>query len=218
MKIGKTGLLIGGVVVGLALGTTAVLVGGKVLGERQPTEKRMRVEARRVVNGHYVKVDDHDKLVYAGIRAPYENEPFHGEAKQRNAELAEGKELRLRFERDVFRDDDGRLFAYAFVNDLFVNEVLVLEGMAYVRLTPDTNRFADVLLAAQAAARRGRVGLWKLVTASDEPSYPADPKYGDFHRPSCEVVPRINAERRIELASKAEAFDNGFAPCNKCRP
>jgi micrococcal nuclease len=189
-----------------------------IAGGQQPTEKRVRVKAKRVVNGHYVKLDKDDRLVYAGIRAPYENESFYEEAKQRNAELVEGRKLRLRFDEGVVRERKGRLYAYAYVDGVFVNELLVREGLAYVRLTPNTLRFADVLLAAQAKARQEKRGLWQCVSKSDEQSYPADPKYGDFHRPTCEVVPRINPERRIEFKSKEEAFHRGFAPCNKCLP
>jgi hypothetical protein len=41
------------------------------------------VSVERVVNGHSVKLDDDDeeKLIYAGIRAPYENEPMHEQSK-----------------------------------------------------------------------------------------------------------------------------------------
>lgn len=197
----------------------SILVGLRLLGNaRPPAEKRVRVRAKRVVSGHYVKLDKGDKLVYAGIRAPYENEPFHAEARQGNVELVEGKELRLRFERDVIRDRKGRLFAYAFLEGLFINEAMVRDGLAYVRLTPETVSYADPLLEAQAEARRARRGLWSRVSESDERLYLADPKYGDFHRPSCDAVPLIPEGRRVELTNKEEAFNRGFAPCNKCLP
>lgn len=219
MALSRKQLFIGGSVLALAVVAFGVLIAVKLTGgPRQPTEKRLKVKAKRAVNGHYVKLNKQDKLVYAGIRAPYENEPFHQEAKQRNAELVEGQELRLRYEREVFRDRKGRLFAYAFRDDVFINKTLVLEGLAYVRLTLDTKRYSDVLLAAQAEARRSRRGLWSRVSGSDEQSYVADPKYGEFHRPSCEVVPRINPERRVEFKNKEGAFDQAFAPCNKCLP
>ncbi|MFQ5805244.1 MAG: thermonuclease family protein [Phycisphaerae bacterium] len=219
MTISRKQLFIGGCVLGVALlASGTVLVGRLVGGERKPTEKRPSVKAKHVINGHYVKLNRNDRLVYAGIRAPYENEPFYEEAKLRNAELVEGKKLRLRFEEHVFRNRKGRLFAYAFVDGLFVNETMVREGLAFVRLTPDTLRYADALLAAQAKARRSKRGIWSRMSKSDEHRYPADPKYGEFHRPACEVVPRIKPERRVELKSKREAFNQGLAPCNKCLP
>jgi micrococcal nuclease len=211
--------VVGGLAALVALVAGSTYVGVRLLGEEEkPTEKRVHVKAKRVVNGHYVKLDKDDKLVYAGIRAPYENEPFHLEAKQRNEELVVGKELRLRFDRDKTRDRKGRLFAYAFFEGSLINEVMVRDGMAYVRLTPETVRYADALLQAQAEARRARRGLWSQVAKSDESIYVADPKYGNFHRPSCESVPNITQERRLELPSRKDAFDQGFAPCNKCLP
>ncbi len=175
------------------------------------------VTVRRVVSGHCIKVKPADRVVYAGIRSPYDDEPFHDEATRRNAELVEGRELRLRYDRHP-RDRKERLFAYAFADDVFVNETLVREGLVFVRLTPETQRFAERLLDAQTDARKHHRGIWKDAAQSTETAYPADPKYGTFHRPDCEVAQQIKSDRRIVLKSRSEAFDRGFAPCDKCRP
>lgn len=177
------------------------------------------VDVERAVNGHYLKTDNGPKILLLGIRAPYENEPGHAEAKTRVEALTVGKEIRLRFERTAREDDEGRLLAYAFDEDRFVNETLVREGLAFVRLTEETQRFADGLLSAQHEAMKKKRGIWKGVLArAKESKYPADPKYGDFHRPACEVASRINPERKIEFSRREEAFSRGFAPCNKCQP
>ena len=84
MALSRRQLSIGGSALAVGLVLCGVLAGvWRIAGQRQPTEKRLRVKVKRVVNGHYVKLNKDDKLVYAGIRAPYENEPFHEEAKQR---------------------------------------------------------------------------------------------------------------------------------------
>lgn len=181
------------------------------------SEKPQHVEVERVISGHYVKVKPSDKLIYAGIRCPYKNEPFHEESTKRNAALVADKELRLRFD-TVERDKKKRLVAYAYVDGQMVNEQLVRDGLAFVRLTPGARRFADTLLAAQNDARKNKRGLWSQPPRTPEDEYPADPKYGNFHRPSCEEVPKINPERRIVLNDKNKAFDLGFAPCTKCLP
>lgn len=185
-------------------------------GEGDP-ERPTKVEVKRVISGHYVKIDPGDRLVYAGIRTPHESEPLHEEARARNEELVLGQELRLRFD-ETTQDEDGRLLAYAFLGDLFVNDVLVREGLAYVRLTTGQERFADRLLAAQREARDNQRGIWQYVTDSSEGNYPADPKYGNFHLTTCEEVPKIKPARLIVLESKEDAFDKGFAPCSRCQP
>ena len=115
--VGRKQLIVGGLVaVAATAGAWAVV--WLVSEPAPPTEKRLHVRVKLAINGHYVKLNKNDKLVYAGIRAPYEREPFHEEARQRNAELTVERELRLRFNDEVHRDDEGRLFGYAFVDDL----------------------------------------------------------------------------------------------------
>lgn len=180
-------------------------------------EVSSNVVVERVRNGSTVKFKPDGKLVYAGLRAPYEHEPLFEEARKRNAELVEGKEVRLRFDKEQ-RDHDDRLCAYVFVGEKFVNEVMVREGLAWVRLTPSTSRYAKELLAAQREAQRTRRGLWRVAPPSDGEQYPADPKYGSFHRSECAEAGKIKAERRLEFKTRQAALDKGFAPCATCAP
>ncbi|MCH7885857.1 MAG: thermonuclease family protein [Planctomycetes bacterium] len=104
------------------------------------------VEVKRILSGHTVKLESDQRLTYAGIRTPHQGEPLFEEARRRNADLVEGKEVRLRFD-ESDRDGKNRIQAYVYTDAGFVNEALVREGLAYVRLTPETRRFADLLLA-----------------------------------------------------------------------
>ena len=180
-------------------------------------ERPASVEIKRAVNGHTVKFEPDGKLTYAGIRAPYDTEPYFEEARARNNELVKGKEIRVRFDGTPPERED-RIVAWAFVDDRLVNEILVRDGLAYVRLTPDQQRFASQLLEAQAEARSDELGIWSIQPGAIESEYPADPKHGNLHRPRCEESQKINASRRIVLASRSEAFERGFAPCNRCQP
>ncbi|MFQ5428782.1 MAG: thermonuclease family protein [Phycisphaerae bacterium] len=202
----------------LTLGSAAALVRAiGAEGDPRPAGKPTLVTVKWVISGHKVRIKPDDQLVYAGIRTPYSDEPMHDEARFRNEELVRGKELRLRFDKQT-RDRKGRLLAYAFVDNTFVNETLVREGLAYVRLTKKTLRFAEKLLAAQREAREERRGLWRHVSDDASQRYAADPKYGTFHLPNCDVAARIKLKRRVILEGKAAAFAGGYAPCNKCRP
>lgn len=203
---------------GLLISCGTLLVRSLLGSDGDAAEERpTRVEVKRVIGGQYLKVSPDDRVVYAGIRTPHENEPFHDEARMRNEELVLGQELRLRFD-DVTRDEDGRLMAYAFIDDLMINDVLVREGLAYVRAAANQQRFKERLLAAQREAREQQRGLWEYVTDSTEANYPADPKYGNFHLTSCEEVPKIKPARLLIFESKDQAFAEGFAPCSGCSP
>lgn len=209
---GKRMLLGGGVLVALAGGLLVRTLLAK--GSSGPPEQ---VLARKVVNGHYVRVNDGDELIYAGIRAPYSGEALFHEAKKRNEELVEGRMLRLKYEKKV-RDSDGRYVAYAYVEEKCVNEQLVHEGLAYVQLASGEKKQRDALLAAQSDARARRVGVWGLPAPSQEASYIGDKRHAVFHRPSCALAKEIRENRQATIARRDDAFDQGLAPCRKCFP
>jgi micrococcal nuclease len=210
---------------GLSL-TGVVLLGSAVLAYRAfngedgtPArgERPRKAEVKRVINGHKIKLESDEELIYAGIRAPYPQEPLFEEAKRRNIKLVEGRMIRVRFDRRE-RDRKDRLLAYVSADGIFVNEALVREGLAYVRLTPETRRYADELLAAQAEARQQERGLWQRHVKNARDGYAADPKYGNFHKLSCGEVVKMKTERRVSFKARDDALDGGFAPCTKCRP
>ncbi len=161
--------------------------------------------------------DSHEKIRLAGIRAPLHGEPLFEESKNFVEELVAGEEVRLRFDEEK-RDKKDRYLAYVFIGDDFLNLRLVHKGLAYVRLTTVTQRYADDLLAAQTDARREKRGLWREQTATPRSEYWADPKYGNFHGPDCAERGKGDPARRVTLRSRDEAFDRGFAPCTKCKP
>ncbi len=216
--------LVGVVVLGSAVLAYRAFDGedGKPVRSRQsridPLRGRPRkAEVKRVISGHKIKLESDEELIYAGIRCPYPPEPMFEEAKRRNIELVEGETIRIRFDKRE-RDRKDRLLAYVTADGTFVNEALVREGLAYVRLTPDTRRYADELLAAQAEARQREKGLWQRHVKDVRGGYVADSKYGNFHKMSCEQAAHIKTERRVTFKARDGAFDVGFAPCTKCRP
>lgn len=208
-------------IVGVVVLALAVLMFGFLSDEPQETTyaKPLRIKVDRAASGHSIKLESGERLNYAGIRTLYEHESqrFHSEVRRRNGELVDGRKVRVRYDAP-YRDRKGRLLGYVSVDGQLVNETLVREGLAYVRLTTETRRFADLLLAAQADARKHRRGIWRSMSKSSEANYPADPKYGNFHRPSCGEVEKINPARLVTFRNKKKAFDEGFAPCSKCLP
>jgi len=213
-----------GTVVGV-IATTLLLVVVAAVIYRQPTKPHAAVspkdlrsgKVKHVRSGSKVVLDEGEEVVYAGIRAPFDGEPFAEESQRRNVELVGDKKVRLRLD-EVGKDKKDRFVAYVFADGKMVNEQLVHEGLAFVQLAAQHRRFEKELLAAQVDARKNRRGLWRLDTPPMESQYPADPKYGNFHRPTCEDVPKIKPERLVIYQKRTEAFDAGLAPCPKCRP
>ncbi|MCH8244040.1 MAG: hypothetical protein IH897_15740 [Planctomycetes bacterium] len=73
----------------LTVGVVAMLVtSGSSSAKPVPyPEKRFYVEVKRVLSGHSAKLEPEGRLVYAGIRTPYKDEPFYEEAKRRNNQV-----------------------------------------------------------------------------------------------------------------------------------
>ena len=200
----------------------SVAIGIRVLatGDEPPrpkTETLRKVEVEHVYSGHKVKLDTGEELLYAGIRSPYAHEPMYDESLKRNTELVYDETIRIRFDK-AKRNRKGTLIAYVTAHGKFINELLVREGLAYVRLTPETRRFAAELLAAQAEARQEKRGIWQTQRQSSRNGYAGDPKYGNFHKLTCEEVGKMKPERRVDFRNKDLALDQGFAPCQSCQP
>lgn len=222
-KLEKSNPLLSGRVWMLVAGGAALLaltLGGYFLARKPkpPEEVPAWLDIKHVRSGDTVVLGDGEKAIYRGIRAPIEGEPLFEEARKRNEELVGGKEVRARFERDDERDKKQRLQAYAFVDTKLINAELVREGLAYARLTADTARFNQEILAASTTARKSGRGLWALPAPSPETDYWADPKYALFHRASCAEKAKAKAERIQAIKTRGDAFDRGWAPCPDCKP
>ena len=202
-----------GLLVGVLIGTAVLVVGAGAwawnAARRDANEldaNNAWIEIEKVRGGDSLVGDSDEKIRLVGIRAPFRTEPLFEESKKRTEELTAGETVRLRFD-EVERDKKGRYLVYVFADDVFVNHTLVLEGLAYARLTTTTQRYANVLLAAQAEARKERRGIWGEHTASVLDEYWADSKYGNFHTPDCQERGKANPQRIVTLGSRDAAFD-----------
>jgi len=126
---------------------------------------RQRARVVRVWDGQSILIDNGLTVRYLGLQAPGAGvlnraaQPFGREAAQRNAELVEGKEVDL--EQDVTDvDANGQLPRYVYVDGLFVNEDIVLAGLANAAPRPPDVRHQDQLNDAEREARDNRRGIW----------------------------------------------------------
>ncbi|MEK6563537.1 MAG: thermonuclease family protein [Candidatus Omnitrophota bacterium] len=127
-------------------------------------------QVKQVIDGDTIELDNGESVRYIGIDTPetrkregdtwvYVGEPFAEKAKDFNRRMVEGKVARL--ELDVQKKDKyGRLLAYCFVEDNFVNARMLQEGLALLYTIPPNIKYVDPLVKAQKEARENNRGLW----------------------------------------------------------
>ncbi|MGC9319815.1 MAG: thermonuclease family protein [Armatimonadota bacterium] len=115
----------------------------------------------RVIDGDTIELADGEHVRYIGIDTPEMRpvEAWAEAATRANRELVEGRSLTLVLDVEE-RDRYGRLLAYVYVDDTFVNAELVRRGMAQAVTYPPNVRHQDELLRLQREAREAGWGLW----------------------------------------------------------
>lgn len=190
-------------------------IGCRVMRAWRPSPRTGYPSAQvtRVRSGDTLRIDRNDELLaLAGIRAPSGDEAQSEESRRRCAELVLNQAIDLEYDTND-RDSDGRVLAYVRCGEVCANVTLVEEGLAWVRLTPGTQRRAAELLAAQARARKARRGVWAAPPPAIEKAYELESTTGLFHRPGCGA-----AAQRATHDSRDACLEQGVAPCPQCRP
>jgi endonuclease YncB( thermonuclease family) len=106
-----------------------------------------------------------ERVRLAQIDAPERGQPWGRRARQALERIAEGRRARLVVRG---RDDYGRAVGDLYVDDVFVNELLVREGHAWAY--PRYVRSPRIFEAEDDARRAGR-GLWRLPPTERTPPW-----------------------------------------------
>lgn len=116
--------------------------------------------AARVIDGDTIELSNGDRVRLIGIDAAEKGGKCYVEAKERLKELIEGKDVIL--ESDVNdKDKYGRLLRYIFVNDSFINFVLVREGLAKIYTIKPNVKYTSQFEQAFLLARNENGCLWR---------------------------------------------------------
>lgn len=129
------------------------------------------IKCTRVIDEDTIEVEDETgtkyRVRYIGIDTPETSEDYGDIATEKNKELVEGKVVKL--EKDVSSTDKyGRILAYVYVGDIFVNAYLVQEGYAQISTYPPDVKHADYFLELQQEARENNKGLWSIEIVEEE--------------------------------------------------
>lgn len=155
-------------VVVLAFGYFTTRDDGGGRADQEPAGGTAMVKVDRVVDGDTAKVFYGGESVYVryiGIDTPESVKPdspvecFGEESKTLNADLIEGQQMKLVFDREK-RDHYGRLLAYVYVNGKMINAELLRRGYATtLEVSPNTSR-AGQFRGLEREARQQDRGLW----------------------------------------------------------
>lgn len=117
----------------------------------------------RVIDGDTFEIEGGQRIRMIGMDTPELSgtiECYAREAYDRAMELIDGKAVRL--EKDVSETDKyGRLLRYVYVDDIFVNKLLVEEGFANAASYPPDVKYQQDLRQAEQEARSLSNGFWK---------------------------------------------------------
>jgi len=161
---------IAGTLLLLALIVYALIAGGgnERAGDRGGDDADRSARVLRVIDGDTIEVaigGGSDDVRYIGVDTPETVKPgepvecLGPEASAFNHGLVDGETVRLAFDRER-RDVYGRLLAYVYVGDTFVNAELVRGGYARTLEIPPNTAEADRLAALEERAGRAGAGLW----------------------------------------------------------
>ena len=107
-----------------------------------------------------------EAIRYLGVNTPVVDHPARGRepyaavVRERNRRLVEGRWVRLSFERQP-RDEYGRLQAYVYVGDTFVNAAMLHYGWAEAAAPSAEVRYSEYFRGLEEGARRDGRGLWR---------------------------------------------------------
>ncbi|MBU0732471.1 thermonuclease family protein [Patescibacteria group bacterium] len=126
-------------------------------------------EVVEVIDGDTIKADIDgtiESVRFLGIDTPEVQNPYRDEecfgkeASQRTKDLLEGKDVVLEPDAGAGdRDKYNRLLRYVYVDDVFVNELLIKEGYAYA-YTDENYKLYDDFIDYEQQAYLDKVGLW----------------------------------------------------------
>ena len=128
-------------------------------GEPTPTGPGEAARVAFVVDGDTVELADGRRVRYIGINTPETGQPYAADATAFNESLVAGQEVWLETDAQA-SDPYGRMLAYVWAGDAFVNLELVRQGYAVAYTVPPNVRHAETFVEAERGAREAGHGLW----------------------------------------------------------
>ncbi len=177
----------------------------------------------KVIDGDSIVLDTGEQVRYLGIDAPEMGKQAGGpqfyarEALAFNKQMVLLKKVRLEFDEEK-HDAYGRLLAYVFVKNLFVNGEMVKRGYARAMIKPPNVKYKDLLVKYQNEAMSKEIGLWQEKKTDTAPYYVGNKRSYVFHRPDCPYAAKVPEKNKITFKNRLDAIKIGYTPCKRCKP
>lgn len=131
----------------------------------------------RVIDGDTVVIATADhadvRVRLIGIDAPEAGAPYGQESTAHLRQLAASHTVTLFLQPTTTRDKYRRLLAYLFEGETLINQQMVADGAAYAdRRFP--HPWDGMFVSAEAAARKGKLGLWAVLSDDQQPQWRKD--------------------------------------------
>ena len=148
-----------------------IVPGGTPEGQAEIEEPEIistnTVIVERVIDGDTFKADG-ETIRLIGCDTPESKHPdadknveFGITATEYTKNIIDGKQVQLIYDVEE-RDRYGRILAYVYTEDgIFLNELLISEGLARVMTVPPNVAHKDTFTAAQESAREQGKGIWQ---------------------------------------------------------
>lgn len=178
-----------------------------------------RFIVRKVVDGDTVVLGGGDKLRLLSIDTPEKGEPLYDEATDFLAAATLGQSARIEFATNR-RDKYGRLLGYLYIDTLFINKIIVENGLGCLYLFKDQDLErpeTKLLLDAQRRAIANKAGIWSLVSEPEE-YYVALESSLRLHRPGCRAARQRREGHYRTFPAREDGFREGLSPCRICKP
>lgn len=176
--------------------------------------------AVKVPDGDSIDLADGRRIRLLGIDAPEKERCMYEEAKYRLRAIVEGKRLRLK---NRVTDDFGRMLANVFVGDVFVNKVMLEEGLA--RFSYVKSDYYDELKQAFIDAKEQKRGIYSERCRTTTPSADCNIKGNIrgkdmvYHLPTCDNYEQVIIDEAFGdrwFCSEDEAMKEGFRKAQGC--
>jgi len=144
---------------------------------------------------------------------------FSLEAKQQLSQLINGQKIELEV---ISTDNFGRLVAFVFKDNLFVNEVMLTRGLA--QKSDIKSQYRAQLYKAEHQAQQTKIGIWGLKcqhpkNCNIKGNYRRDNKTKIYHLPQCynyqKIVINLNRGDKW-FCSESQAIKAGFTKSKDC--
>lgn len=174
-----------------------------------------------VPDGDSIQLSDGRRVRMLGIDAPERDRCMANEARERLIELAKDKIISLE---DTVTDDYGRILANVSEGNIFLNTILVEEGLA--KWTHVKNSLSDELKLASDLAKREKRGIYSDTCRTSSPSadclIKGNMKAGEkvYHLPTCDHYDLVIIDEAFGdqwFCSEKEAQSAGFTKASGCR-